>query len=139
MEAFVIHVRSLRLKMSIHPARKTLLALLLTKRVTVLTKYLDFANVFSKKSANLLSKRIGANEHAIKQEEGQQPPYGSIYSLGPVEFKMFRTYIETNLANGFIQASKSPASALILFVHKLNNSLCLCVNYRRLNNFTIKN
>ena len=48
--------------MTIHPARKAQLALLLVKKVTVPTKYSDFANVFSEKSANIL----GANEHAIK-------------------------------------------------------------------------
>ena len=115
--------------MTIYPARKAQLALLLAEEVTVLTKYLDFADVFLEKSANILPERTGANEHAIELEEGKQSPYGPIYSLRLVELETLKTYIETNLANGFIRASKSPASALILFVYKPDGSLRLCVNY----------
>ncbi len=39
----------------------------------------------------------------------------------------------------FIQPSKSLAGALILFDKKLDNSLCLCIDYQGLNNLTIKN
>ena len=79
------------------------------------------------------------NEHAIELEEGKQPPFGPIYSLGPVELETLKTYIETNLANGFIRSSKSPVGALILFDRKPDRSLRLCVDYRGLNNITIKN
>ena len=50
-----------------------------------------------------------------------------------------KTYIKTNLANGFIRLSKSPAGAPILFDKKPDGSLRLCVDYRGLNNITIKN
>ena len=66
------------------------------------TEYLDFADVFLEKSANVLPERTGANEHAIKLEKGKQPPYGPIYSLGPVELETLKTYIKTNLTNGVI-------------------------------------
>ena len=59
-----------------------------------------------------------------------------------MEFETFKTYIEIikiNLANNFIQPSKPPASALILFVYKPNSNLCLCFHYQGLNNVTIKN
>ena len=139
VEAFGVHVSSLGSRMTIHLARKAQLALLLAKEVIVLINYSDFANVFLEKSANVLPERTGANEHTIKLEESKQPPYRSIYSLGSVEFETFKTYIKTNLSNGFIRTSKSPASAPILFVCKPNNSLRLCVNYRGLNNLIIKN
>ena len=113
--------------------------MLLAKKVTVPTKYLDFADVFLKKSANVFPERTKANEHAIKLEEGKQPSYRPIYSLGLVELETLKTYIETKLANGFIWTLKSPASALILFVCKANGNLCLYVNYRGFNNLTIKN
>ena len=41
------------------------------------------------------------NEHVIELEEGKQPPFGPIYRLGPVELETLKTYIKTNLANGF--------------------------------------
>ena len=115
--------------MTIYPARKAQIASLLTEDVTVPAKYLDFADVFSKKSAEVLSKQIGVNEHTIKLEEGKQPLYGQIYSLRPVKLKTFKTYIETNLANGFIWLFKSPAYGPVFFVQKPNGSLHLCVNY----------
>ena len=79
------------------------------------------------------------NENAIELEEGKQPPFGPIYSLEPVELETLKTYIEINLANGFIRPSKSPAGALILFDRKLDGSLRLYVDYRDFNNITIKN
>ena len=103
------------------------------------TKYLDFADLFLEKSANVFPKQTGEKEHAIKLEKGKQPFYRPIYSLRPVELKTLKTYIETNLANGFIQALKSLASAPILFFCKLNGSFRLCVNNWGLNNVTIKN
>ena len=77
--------------------------------------------------SNSLSKP-GVNEHAIELEKGKQPPYKPIFSLGPVEYKIFKTYIGINLPNGFIRVSKSLAGALILFVHKPDNSLLFDVN-----------
>ena len=115
-------------------------ALLFDKTPTkVLIEYSDCNNVFSAENAAELPENTGINEHAIELEEGKQPPFGPIYSLGPVELETLKTYIETNLANGFIRPSKSPAGAPILFDRKPDGSLRLCVDYRDLNNITIKN
>ena len=56
-----------------------------------------------------------------------------------MELKTLKTYIETNVANGFIRPSKSPSGATIVFVRKPDGSLSLYVDYRGLNNLTIKN
>ena len=76
------------------------MAFLLVKKVTVPAKYLDFADVFLEKSVNILSEQIGVNKHAIELQKSKQALYGHIYNLGPVN--TFKTYIEINLANGFI-------------------------------------
>ena len=86
-----------------------------------------------------LPENTGINEHAIKLEEGKQAPFGPIYSLGPVELKTLKTYIKTNLANGFIQPYKSPAGTPILFDQKPDRSLRLYVDDWGLNNIIIKN
>ena len=65
-------------------------------------KYLDFADVFFPDLASELPEHTGINDYAIKLVDGQQPPYGPIYSLRPVELETLKTYIEVNLANGFI-------------------------------------
>ena len=62
-----------------------------------------------------LSKNTGINEHAIKLEENKQLSFGPIYSLGWMKLETLKTYIETNLANGFIRLSKFSAGAFILF------------------------
>ena len=81
-------------------------------------KYSDFADVFSPDLTTELSEHTKINTHAIDLEEGKQPLYGPIYSLGLVELEILKTYIEINLANGFIRPSKFSAGAPILFDKK---------------------
>ncbi len=140
-EAFAVHAALLSLgaKILVHPAREVQIASLLAKKVIIPAEYSNLADVFSKESAAELPERSDINEHAIDLEPGKQPPYGLIYSLGPVELETLKTYIETNLANGFIRPSKFPTGEPILFVRMPDGSLCLCVDYRGLNNLTIKN
>ena len=102
IEAFVVYVSSLELKMAIYLAKKAQLALLFAKKITVPAKYLYFADVFLEESVNVLSEQIRVNAHAIGLEKGKQPPYRRIYSLKPFELKTFKNYIEINLANNFI-------------------------------------
>ena len=47
--------------------------------------------------------------------------------------------MKTNLANGFIKASKLLTGVPILFFYKLNSSLRLCVDNQGLNSLMIKN
>ena len=139
-EAFVVHVATLSSSMEVHPDRVQVAALIADKApVAIPAEYSDFEDVFFKESATVLPEHTEINTHAIDREEGKQPPYEPIYSLGPVELETLKTYIKINLANDFICPSKSPASIPILFDKKLNGSLCLCVDYRGLNNITIKN
>ena len=110
VEAFVVHVTSLS-TMPIYPAREAQIASLVAEEVKIPTEYSDFSDVFLEEKASILPEATEMNQHAIKLQEGQQPPYGPIYSLGPMELETLKTYIETNLANGFIRPSKSPAGA----------------------------
>ena len=107
--------------------------------IEVLIEYSDYSNIFLAENTAKLPKNIGINQHAIKLKEGKESSFGPIYSLGPIELKTLKTYIKTNLVNGFIWSSKSSAGALILFNKKPNRSFCLCVDYWGLNNITIKN
>ena len=102
-------------------------------------EYSDFANVFFPRLASKLPEYTKIIDHAIELVDDQQPPYGPIYSLRSIELETLKTNIETNLKNGFIRPSKSPAGAPIFFDKKPDGSLRLCVDYRGLNNLTIKN
>ena len=95
----------------------------------VLAEYSEYSDIFSVENVAGFLENTGMNEYAIKLEEGKQPSFGPIYSLGPVELETLKIYIETNLANNFIRPSKSPARAPILFDRKSDGSLRLCVDY----------
>lgn len=64
----------------------------------------------------MLPEQIGFNKHAIEFVNDKQPSYRLIYILSPVELKMLKTYIKTNIVNGSIGLFKSAADALILIV-----------------------
>ena len=79
------------------------------------------------------------SDHTIPLKEGFQPPFGPLYSLSRFELEALKAWLEENLMKGFIRASSSPSGAPILFVKKQDDSLRLCVDYRGLNQGTIKN
>ena len=149
-ETFVVYVTSVSsdaspssflFELDVHPSRRSQVSDLIAKEAStkIFTKYLDFADVFSPDLASKLLKHTKINDYTIKLVDGQQPPYGPIYSLGTVELETLKAYIETNLVNGFIRPSKSPTGTPILFDRKSDNSFRLCLNYRGFKNLIIKN
>ena len=104
----------------------------------MLSEYTDFADIFSPKLVAELLEH-GISNHAIKLVDNRQPPYGFIYSLGPIELESLKIYIKNNLVNGFIRPSKSSTRASILFDNKLDANLRLCLDYQYLNNLIMKN
>ncbi len=62
-----------------------------------------------------------------------------IYSLLIEKLDALWQYLKKNMQKEFIKELQSSAKYLILFISKLNESLKLCVDYKALNNITIKN
>jgi hypothetical protein len=106
--------------------------------VKLLEKYKDFVDVFEKINVDQLPTH-SPYDYPIDLEEGHSPPFGPIYGLSEPELQALCDYLTENLAKGFIQHSKSPAGAPILFVKKKDGSFRLCVDYRGLNKITKKN
>lgn len=106
-----------------HPSQEALIASIKMGKINVLTKYLDFINIFFSDFATELLEHTSINNHPIKLIKGQQSSYGPIYSLEPIEIKTLKPYIKSNLANRFIRLFKCPAGVLILFVGKKNGCL----------------
>ncbi len=141
-EAFVVHMSALDVaESSIYPSQAVQMAALQWDKVPtkIPAKYSDYVDVFSLDLAMELLENTGMNKHTIELIDGKQSPYGPIYTLSPVEQETLKAHIKTHPKTGFIRPSKSPASAPIFLTKKLDNSLRPCVDYRGVNNLTIKN
>lgn len=66
-ETFIVYIALLNLdtKIMMYLAQKTQIVLLIAKNVTVLTKYINFVNVFLKKLAIKLIKHFNINKYEI--------------------------------------------------------------------------
>ena len=70
---------------------------------------------------------------------GTQPIYKTPYRMAPMEQMELKKQLDELLAKGFIRPSTSPWAAPVLFVEKKDGTKRLCVDYRALNQVTIKN
>jgi hypothetical protein len=61
------------------------------------------------------------------------------YHMAPTELAELKLQIAVLQQKGFIRPSSSPRGALVLFVTKKNGSMRMCIDYRSLNEVTIKN
>jgi hypothetical protein len=59
--------------------------------------------------------------------------------MPPKELAELKTQLQELLDKGFIQPSSSPWGCLAIFVKKKDKTLRLCLDYRLLNEVTIKN
>ncbi|KAG1952342.1 retrotransposable element [Pimephales promelas] len=100
-------------------------------------EYQDLAVAFSKVKASKLPPHRNS-DCAIDLIPGSTPPKGRIFPLSQPETEAMRRYIEEELSKGFIRPSTSPASAGFFFVKKKDGSLRPCIDYRALNDQTIK-
>jgi hypothetical protein len=97
----------------------------------------DFANVFPAELPGIPPERDVAFE--IKLIPGTQPIHKAPYRMAPKEQVELKRQLDDLLAKGFIRPSRSPWASSVLFVEKKDKSKRLCVDYRALNQVTIKN
>ena len=76
---------------------------------------------------------------AIDLLPGTFPPKGGLYSLSAPESQAMNEYIDTSLKAGIIRPSSSPAGAGFFFVGKKDGTLRPCIDYRGINEITVKN
>ena len=100
-------------------------------------EYCDFANIFSKAKALVLTPHR-EYDLKIELEEGANLPSSRLYSLSPVKLETLQAFINNNLCFGFIQPTSSSHAAPVLFVKKKDGSLRLCIDYRGLNKISKK-
>ena len=78
-------------------------------------------------------------ELQIETIPGVAPISMAPYPMAPAELKELKKQLEELLDRGFIRPSISPWGAPVLFVRKKDGSMRLCIDYRRLNQVTVKN
>jgi hypothetical protein len=75
----------------------------------------------------------------IEFKPGTTPIYKTPYRMATPELDELKEYIKELLEKGFIRPSSSPWGASAIFVPKKDGTQRLCVDYRALNEVTIKN
>jgi len=98
----------------------------------------EFSDVMLKELPHELPSRRQV-DHAIEVMPRVAPPAKAPYRMNHEELKELKVQLEELLAKGYIKPSKSPYGALVLFVHKKDGTLRMCVDYRTLNKVTVKN
>jgi len=78
-------------------------------------------------------------DHKIELIPESTLPSRPTYRLSQPEMDELKNQLEDYLNKGFIQPSKSPFGAPVLFVKKKDGSFRMCMDYRALNKITIKN
>jgi hypothetical protein len=68
-----------------------------------------------------------------------KPPTKAPYRTNHEELKELKVQVEELLAKGYIKPNKPPYGALVLFIHKKDGTLRMCVDYRTFNKVTMKN
>lgn len=68
----------------------------------------------------------------------EQPFTYRPYRMSPTEREVAKDMVNELLENGIVRPSDSPYSSPILLVKKKDGKYRLCVDYRKLNNLTVK-
>ena len=97
----------------------------------------DFPNVFPDELRRLPPQR--EIEFKIDLYPGTEPISISPYPMAPLELKELRKQLDQLLNIGFIRLRTSPWGAPVLFVKNHDETLRLCMDYRRLSRVTVKN
>ncbi len=98
----------------------------------------EFPDVMPEKLLDELPLRRQV-DHAIEVMPRGAPFAKAPYRMNHEELKELKVQLEELLAKGYMKPSKSPYGAPVLFVHKKDGTLRMCVDYRALNKVTVKN
>ena len=97
-----------------------------------------FRQLFCPIEANVLPPRRPRLDHDIQLVKDAKLPNCRMYRMSQPELEVLRKYVDDNLRKGYIRPSSSSVASSVLFVRKPSGGLRLCVDYRKLNDVTVK-
>ena len=97
----------------------------------------EFPDVFPEDLPGLPPDR--ETEFTIEVAPGVAPTSIPPYRMTPPELQELKKQLQELLEKGYIRPSVSPWGAPVLFVKKKDGTLRLCIDYRKLNQVTVKN
>jgi hypothetical protein len=101
--------------------------------------YRQYEDVFSETQSERLPEHK-PYDHAIDlKPDTPETIRSKVYPMPVNEQKELDQFLEENLRKGYILPSKSPIASPVFFVKKKDGKLRLVQDYRKLNDFTIKN
>ena len=92
------------------------------------SEYHDYTDIFDKQVVKVLPLKH-FYDHKIKLKSSDSLSKSWLYLMSEKKLQKVKEYLSENLGKGFIVSNKAPFASLILFVIKLNDSLCFCVDY----------
>ena len=97
----------------------------------------EFSDVFPKDLPGIpIDREI---EFSIDLLPGTSPISKAPYRMALIELKELKEQLQELLEKGFIRPSASPWGAPVLFMKKKDGTMRLCINYRELNQVTVRN
>jgi hypothetical protein len=97
----------------------------------------EFPDVFLKELPGMPPDRD--IKFVIELKPGTAPIYKTPFRMTTPEFAELKEHIRELLEKGFIRRSSSPWGAPVIFVLKKDGTQMLCLDYRALNEVTVKN
>ena len=102
------------------------------------SEYHEFADIFKAAKKQSLSEKDSHN-HAIDLKLTQQPLFRKLYSMFSAKLNVLKTYLYNAMKADIIHKSILSAASSVMFILKSDSSLQLIIDYKYLNNITIKN
>ena len=108
------------------------------------SEYEEFAELFKEREGPAALPKHGAWDHEIPIREGTEPNYDTkLRPFSKKEEDFLKEYVDTIEAKHFIRPSRPKLNQYsisygVVFANKKDGGLRLCVDYRKLNDLTVK-
>lgn len=97
----------------------------------------EFSELFEEPTQ--LPPSRGVFDHTIVLQDGTEPVNKRPYRYPSVKKDIIENLVQQMLDQGIIQANNNPFASPVVFMGKKDGTWRLCVDYRDLNKFTVKN